>query len=108
MTACASARLRGISPSQHDVTLRLYLVEDATKQEAGVVQFQVLPENADPMWLHNLRSGFGSALADEPADTSHIANIVSPLVSFKAQLKSFRGFLHGSHLAASVGLRGPA
>lgn len=84
-----SLRLRAWDfTSQHDVTLRLYLVEDATKQEAGVVQLQVLPENADPMWLHNLRSGFGVPLADEPADTSHIANIVSPLVSLKAQLKS--------------------
>jgi len=74
--------------SQHDVTLRLYLLEDATKQEAGAVQLQVLSENPDPMWLYNLRSGFGVPLADEPADTSHIANIVSPLVSLKAQLKS--------------------
>jgi dienelactone hydrolase len=75
-------------PSQHDVTLRLYLLEDATKQEAGVVRLHVLPENADPMWLHNLRSGFGVPLADEPAATSHIANIVSPLVSLKAQVKA--------------------
>jgi dienelactone hydrolase len=74
--------------SQQDVTLRLYLLEDATKQEAGAVQLQVLSENADPMWLHNLRSGFGVPLADEPAVTSHIANIVSPLVSLKAQLKA--------------------
>jgi dienelactone hydrolase len=85
----AGLRLRAWDfTSQHDVTLRLYLLEDATKQEAGVVQLQVLPEDADPMWLHNLRSGFGVPLADEPADTSHIANIVSPLVSLKAQLKS--------------------
>jgi len=73
--------------SQHDVTLRLYLLEDTAKREAGAVQLQVLSESADPMWLHNLRSGFGVALADEPADTSKIANIVSP-ISLKAQLKA--------------------
>jgi hypothetical protein len=83
----ASLRLRAWDfTSQHDVALRLYLLEDATKQDAGVVRLHVLPESADPMWLHNLRSGFGVPLADEPADTSHIANIVSPLVSLKAQL----------------------
>jgi hypothetical protein len=35
-----------------------------------------------------LRAGFGVPLAEEPADTSGIANIVSPLVSLKAQLQA--------------------
>jgi hypothetical protein len=35
-----------------------------------------------------LRAGFGVPIADEPADTSKINNIVSPLVSLKARLKS--------------------
>jgi len=74
--------------SQHDVSLRLYFVEDATRKDVGPVQLQVLDENSGPMWLHDLRAGFGVPLADEPADTSKIANIVSPLVSLKAQLKA--------------------
>ena len=74
--------------SQHDVTLRLYLLEDATKQESGAVQLHLLSGSSDPMWLHNLRAGFGVPLTDEPVDTSHIANIVSPLVSLKGQLKA--------------------
>ena len=74
--------------SQHDVTLRLYLVEDATKKDGGAVQLHILDENSGPIWLHDLRAGFGVPLADEPTDTSKIANIVSPLVSLKAQLKS--------------------
>ncbi len=74
--------------SQHNVSLRLYLLEDATKKETGAVQLNVLDENSDPMWLHDLRVGFSVPISDEPADTSKIANIVSPLVSLKAQLKS--------------------
>ena len=74
--------------SQHDVGLRLYLLEDTNKKEADVVQLNVLDENSGPMWLHDLRAGFSAPIADEPADTSKIANIVSPLVSLKAQLKS--------------------
>jgi hypothetical protein len=74
--------------SQHDVPLRLYLVEDAASKEARPVRLQVLNENSGSMWLHNLRSGFRVPLADEPADTSHIANIVSPLVGLKAEMKS--------------------
>ncbi|HEX5218245.1 MAG TPA: hypothetical protein VFZ59_01650 [Verrucomicrobiae bacterium] len=74
--------------SQHDVSLRLYLVEDATRKDANAVQLHVLDENSGPMWLHDLRAGFGISLADEPSDTSRIANIVSPLVSLKAKLKS--------------------
>lgn len=74
--------------SQHDVGLRLYLLEDATKKETDSVQLHVLDEDSDVMWLHDLRAGFGAPIADEPADTSHIANIVSPLVSLKAKLKS--------------------
>ena len=74
--------------SQRDVNLRLYLVEDLTKKEAGVVQLNILDENSGPMWLHDLRAGFGVPLADEPVDTSKIANIVSPLVSLKARVKS--------------------
>ena len=74
--------------SQPRVTLRIYLVEDTAMKEAGAVQLQVLNENSSPMWLHDLRSGFGVPLADEPADTSRIANIVSPLVSLKARVKS--------------------
>lgn len=74
--------------SQHDVGLRLYLLEDATKQEAEAVQLRVLDDNSDVLWLHDLRAGFGAPIADEPADTSHITNIVSPLVSLKAKLKS--------------------
>jgi dienelactone hydrolase len=74
--------------SQHDVGLRLYLLEDATKKDADAVQLHVLDENSDALWLHDLRAGFGAPIADEPADTSHIANIVSPLVSLKAKLKS--------------------
>ena len=74
--------------SQHDVPLRLYLVEDAASKEARPVRLQVLNENSGSMWLHNLRSGFRVPLADEPADTSHIANSVSPLVGLKAEMKS--------------------
>jgi dienelactone hydrolase len=74
--------------SQHDVGLRLYLLEDATKQEADAVQLRVLDDSSDILWLHDLRAGFGAPIADEPADTSQIANIVSPLVSLKAKLKS--------------------
>ena len=74
--------------SQPDVSLRLYLVEDATKKDAGAVHLRILDEKSGPMWLHDLRAGFGVPLADEPIDTSRIANIVSPLVSLKAQLKS--------------------
>ncbi|MGC3960387.1 MAG: prolyl oligopeptidase family serine peptidase [Verrucomicrobiota bacterium] len=74
--------------SQHDVGLRLYLLEDATKKEADAVQLNVLDENSDPVWLHDLRTGFSAPIADEPADTSKIVNIVSPLISLKAQLKS--------------------
>ena len=74
--------------SQPGVTLRLYLLEDTAMKGMGAVQLQVLGENSSPMWLHDLRSGFGVPLADEPADTSQIANIVSPLVSLKARMKS--------------------
>ena len=74
--------------SQHDVPLRLYLVEDVASKEARPVRLQVLGENSGSMWLHNLRAGFGVPLADEPADTSHIANIVSPLIGLKAEVKS--------------------
>jgi hypothetical protein len=52
------------------------------------VRLHVLGENSGSMWLHNLRAGFGVPLADELADTSHIANIVSPLVGLKAEVKS--------------------
>lgn len=74
--------------SQHDVPLRLYLVEDTTNKESAGVRLQILDENSGPTWLHDLRAGFGVPIADEPADTSKIANIVSPLVSLKSQLKS--------------------
>jgi hypothetical protein len=74
--------------SQPDVPLRLYLVEDAASKEARPVRLQVLGENSGPMWLHNLRAGFGVPLADEPADTGRIANIVSPIVGLKAEVKS--------------------
>jgi len=74
--------------SQPNVTLRIYLLEDTAMKGTGAVQLQVLNENSSPMWLHDLRSGFGVPLADEPADTSQIANIVSPLVGLKARLKS--------------------
>ncbi len=74
--------------SQHDVGLRLYLLEDAAKKEADAVQLRVLDDSSDVLWLHDLRAGFAAPIADEPADTSHIANIVSPLVSLKAKLKS--------------------
>jgi hypothetical protein len=74
--------------SQPHVTLRIYLLEDMAMKGANAVQLQVLSENSSPMWLHDLRSGFGVPLADEPADTRHIANMVSPLVSLKARLKS--------------------
>lgn len=74
--------------SEHDVGLRLYLLEERGKRETGAVQLRVLDENSDVMWLHDLRAGFGAPIADEPADTSRIANIVSPLVSLKAKLKS--------------------
>lgn len=74
--------------SQHDVGLRLYLLEAATKKEADAVQLNVLDENSGLMWLHDLRTGFSAPIADEPADTSKITNIVSPLVSLKAQLKA--------------------
>ncbi len=74
--------------SQHDVQLRLYLVEDAANKSTNPVRLQVLNENSGLMWLHNLRSGFGVPLADEPADTSQIANIVSPLIGLKAEVKS--------------------
>jgi len=74
--------------SQPDVSLRIYLLEDMAMKGTNAVQLQVLDENSGPLWLHDLRSGFGVLLADEPAATSHIANIVSPLVSLKARLKS--------------------
>ncbi|HMP81567.1 MAG TPA: alpha/beta hydrolase family protein [Verrucomicrobiota bacterium] len=73
--------------SQHDVPLRLYLVDDATNS-FEMVRLEILDEQSSPMWLHNLRAGFGVPIADEPADTSMIANIASPLVSLKAQLQS--------------------
>jgi hypothetical protein len=79
--------------SQHDVPLRLYLVEDAASKEGRPVRLQVLGENSGAMWLHNLRSGFGVPLADEPADTSHIANIVSPLITLKGEVKSSKATL---------------
>lgn len=74
--------------SQHDVPLRLYLIEDTTNKESAGVRLQILDESSGPTWLHDLRAGFGVPIADEPADTSKIANIVSPLVSLKSQLKS--------------------
>ncbi|TAK94301.1 MAG: acetylxylan esterase [Verrucomicrobia bacterium] len=74
--------------SQHDVSLRIYLVEDTAAKSAGKVQLRVLDEKSGPVWLHDLRAGFGVELADEPAKTDGIANIVSPLVSLKAQMKS--------------------
>jgi len=73
--------------SQHDVTLRVYLVADTTTQ-AGMVRLNILDEDSGPMWLHDLRAGFGVPLADEPADTSQINNIVSPLVNLKSALQS--------------------
>ena len=94
--------------SQRDVSLRLYLVEDATKKEAGVVKLHIVDEKSGAIWLHDLRAGFGVPLADEPADTSKIRNIVSPLISLKAQLKSSNASLawftpRGAGLTAFTG-----
>lgn len=74
--------------SQHDVPLRLYLLENIKNKDAGAVQLRVLDADSDVMWLHNLRDGFGVPLVDEPAVTSQIMNIVSPLVGLKAQLNA--------------------
>ena len=74
--------------SQPDVTLRIYLVEDMAMKGTNGVQLRVLGGDSGPMWLHDLRAGFGVPLAEEPGDTSRIANLVSPLVSLKAQLKT--------------------
>jgi hypothetical protein len=74
--------------SQPGVVLRVYLLEAATNPAPGPVKLRVLDETSDAMWLHVLRAGFGVPLADEPADTSGVANIVSPLVSLRAELKS--------------------
>jgi dienelactone hydrolase len=74
--------------SQHDVGLRLYLLEDAAKKEADAVQLHVLDENSGVQWLHDLRYAFDIPLVDEPAAQERINYIVSPLVSLKAKLKS--------------------
>ena len=74
--------------SQHDVPLRLYLVEETANKTERAVKMEVLGESSGAMWLHNLRAAFGVPLSEEPSDTSHIANIVSPLVGLKAELKA--------------------
>lgn len=74
--------------SQHDVALRLYLVENVTSKEGRPIRLQLLDEKSSAMWLHNLRAGFGVSLADEPADTSTIANIVSPIIGLKQEIKN--------------------
>ena len=74
--------------SQHDVPLRLYLVEETANKTERAVKMEVLGENSGTMWLHNLRAAFSVSLSEEPADTSHIANIVSPLVGLKAEMKA--------------------
>ena len=74
--------------SQQGVPLRLYLVENAANKTERPMRLQLLDEKTGSMWLHHLRSGFGVPLADEPAITSHIANIVSPLIGLKAVVKS--------------------
>jgi len=79
--------------SQPEVALRIYLVEEISAKSSGAVRLQVLDETGESIWLHGLRAGFGVPLAEEPADTSSIANIVSPLVSLKAQLKANGGSL---------------
>jgi len=79
--------------SQPEVRLRVYLIEDAAAKRAQPVQLHVLDETSGLIWLHNLRAGFGVPLAEEPGDTSGIANIVSPLVSLKAQVKAIGGSL---------------
>ena len=73
--------------SQQNVPLRIYLVEDTTTN-ADMVELNILDENSPPMWLHALRAGFGVALADEPAKTDMIQNIVSPLVGLQGRLRS--------------------
>lgn len=74
--------------SQPNVSLRIYLVEDVSQKESKTVRLQVLSENSGPLWLHNLRAGFGVPIADEPIDTSMIMNVVSPLVSLKSEIQS--------------------
>jgi hypothetical protein len=75
--------------SQHDIEVRIYLLEDSTTN-AESVELNVLNETSPPMWLHDLRAGFGAELADEPQKTDMIQNIVSPLVSLKARVRSSR------------------
>lgn len=74
--------------SQPNVSLRIYLVEDVSQKESKTVRLQVLSENSGPLWLHNLRAGFGVPITDEPIDTSMIMNVVSPLVSLKSEIQS--------------------
>jgi dienelactone hydrolase len=74
--------------SQHDVPLRLYLVESVAEKAGRPVRLRLMDENSGVMWLHNLRAGFGVSLADEPADTSRMANIVSPILGLKQEVKS--------------------
>jgi len=74
--------------SQPEVLLRVYVVEDSAKKGGETARLQILDKNSGPIWLHNLRAGFGVPLAEEPQSTATIANIVSPLVSLKAQLKA--------------------
>src|SRR6478736_4048240 len=50
--------------SQHDIGLRLYLLEDATKKETSAVQLLVLNVYSSLTWLHDLRAGFGIPIAD--------------------------------------------
>ncbi|MFO1489171.1 MAG: alpha/beta hydrolase family protein [Verrucomicrobiota bacterium] len=74
--------------SQADVPLRFYLVDRASDPQPERVHLEVLGKDSSVMWLHDLRAGFGVPLAEEPGDTSGIANIVSPLVSLKARVES--------------------
>lgn len=79
--------------SQPDVDLRLYLVEKSDHKDAGPVRLQLLDADTDATWLHDLRTGFGVPLADEPAATGHLADGVPALVRLKSRIDSSNGSL---------------
>jgi hypothetical protein len=75
--------------SQHDVPLRLYLVEPAdAKPAAGVVRLQVLDETNWSDWLGGMRLAFAAELAAELAGSNAPAADAKQFAALKQRLAS--------------------
>jgi hypothetical protein len=78
--------------SQHDVPLRLYLLQDATAEPAGRIELDVFDQAGWTNWLSAVGAEFGGELTNELAD-------LNPSTADSAAFEKLRNELMEKHLA---------